>query len=82
MMALPPLTRGRLLPQGKFAKKKDWVEAFGLQDDEEVCRAILEHGELQISEGERKAHVEKYVLAALSLSFRPQAHIHCVRVVM
>jgi ribosome maturation protein Sdo1 len=37
------------------------VQAFGVQDDEEVCRIILEQGELQVSEGERKAQVEKYV---------------------
>ncbi|KAF1334767.1 Sbds family rrna metabolism protein, partial [Globisporangium splendens] len=44
--------------KGKFAKKHDWVQAFGVQDDEEVCRIILEQGELQVSEGERKAQVE------------------------
>lgn len=49
--------------QGKFAKKHDWVQAFGVQDDAEVCRLILEHGELQVSEGERKAQVEKCVIA-------------------
>lgn len=37
------------------------MQAFGVQDDEEVCRLILEQGELQVSEGERKAQVEKYV---------------------
>lgn len=47
--------------QGKFAKKHDWVQAFGVQDDAEVCRLILDQGELQVSEGERKAQVEKCV---------------------
>lgn len=47
--------------QGKFAKKQDWVAAFGVQDDAEVCRLILDQGELQVSEGERKAQVEKCV---------------------
>jgi len=45
--------------KGKFAKKSDWVKAFGVQDEEQACRAILDHGELQVSEGERKANVEK-----------------------
>lgn len=45
--------------QGKFAKKGDWSKAFGVQDEEQACRMILDHGELQVSEGERKAHVEK-----------------------
>ncbi|RLN54674.1 hypothetical protein BBJ28_00023403 [Nothophytophthora sp. Chile5] len=44
--------------KGKFAKKSDWAKAFGVQTEEQACRAILDHGELQVSEGERKAHVE------------------------
>lgn len=38
------------------------MAAFDVQDDAEVCRLILDQGELQVSEGERKAQVEKYVL--------------------
>ena len=45
--------------KGKFARKCDWVEAFHVNQDEEACRIILEHGELQVSEGERKAQTEK-----------------------
>ncbi|ETO76948.1 SBDS family rRNA metabolism protein [Phytophthora nicotianae P1976] len=44
--------------KGKFAKKSDWSKAFGVQSEEQACRAILDHGELQVSEGERKALVE------------------------
>ncbi|KAE8911328.1 hypothetical protein PF005_g12475 [Phytophthora fragariae] len=44
--------------KGKFAKKSDWAKAFGVQSEEQACRAILDHGELQVSEGERKALVE------------------------
>jgi ribosome maturation protein SDO1 len=48
--------------KGKFAKFKDWTKVFGVKDEEEACRLILEQGELQVSEGERKAQVEKCVL--------------------
>lgn len=44
--------------KGKFAKKSDWMTAFGVSDEEEACRIILEHGELQVAQGERKAQVE------------------------
>lgn len=44
--------------KGKFAKFADWSKAFGVKDEEEACRVILEQGELQVSEGERKAQVE------------------------
>ncbi|EEY57818.1 ribosome maturation protein SBDS, putative [Phytophthora infestans T30-4] len=44
--------------KGKFAKKSDWSKAFSVQSEEQACRAILDHGELQVSEGERKALVE------------------------
>ncbi|ETK88108.1 SBDS family rRNA metabolism protein [Phytophthora nicotianae] len=44
--------------KGKFAKKSDWSKAFGVQSEEQACRSILDHGELQVSEGERKALVE------------------------
>ncbi|RMX63669.1 hypothetical protein KXD40_003838 [Peronospora effusa] len=45
--------------KGKFAKKSDWSKAFDVQSEEQACRFILDHGELQVSEGERKALVEK-----------------------
>ncbi|CAH0486193.1 unnamed protein product [Peronospora farinosa] len=44
--------------KGKFAKKSDWSKAFDVQSEEQACRFILDHGELQVSEGERKALVE------------------------
>ncbi|CAI5720221.1 unnamed protein product [Peronospora destructor] len=44
--------------KGKFAKKSEWSKAFDVQSDEQACRFILDHGELQVSEGERKALVE------------------------
>ncbi|TDH65587.1 hypothetical protein CCR75_001349 [Bremia lactucae] len=44
--------------KGKFARKSDWSKAFHVQSEEQACRAILDHGELQVSEGERKALVE------------------------
>uniref|UniRef100_A0AAV1V6H5 SBDS family rRNA metabolism protein n=1 Tax=Peronospora matthiolae TaxID=2874970 RepID=A0AAV1V6H5_9STRA len=44
--------------KGKFAKKSDWTKAFNVQSEERACRAILDYGELQVSEGERKAVVE------------------------
>lgn len=37
--------------KGKFAKKSDWAKAFGVQSEEQACRAILDHGELQVSGG-------------------------------
>ncbi|CEG38784.1 sbds family rrna metabolism protein [Plasmopara halstedii] len=46
------------VPKGKFAKKTDWSAAFGVQNEEQACRYILDHGNLQVSEGERKALVE------------------------
>ncbi|KAG7399326.1 hypothetical protein PHYBOEH_009128 [Phytophthora boehmeriae] len=44
--------------KGKFSKKADWSKAFNVQTEEQACRVILDHGELQVSEGERKALVE------------------------
>ncbi|CAH0518372.1 unnamed protein product [Peronospora belbahrii] len=44
--------------KGKFAKKSDWSKAFDVHSEEQVCRIILDRGELQVSEGERKALVE------------------------
>lgn len=52
--------------KGRFAKKSDWVQAFGVQTEAQACRAILDHGELQVSEGERKALVEKYARRRLA----------------
>ncbi|DBA04101.1 TPA: hypothetical protein N0F65_009448 [Lagenidium giganteum] len=43
---------------GKFARKSDWAAAFAVQEEEEACRIILEQGELQVAQGERKAQVE------------------------
>ncbi|TMW56448.1 hypothetical protein Poli38472_006458 [Pythium oligandrum] len=44
--------------KGKFAKFQEWSKAFNTKDEEQACRVILDQGELQVSEGERKAHNE------------------------
>eukprot|EP00656_Telonema_subtile_P011343 TRINITY_DN15592_c0_g1_i1.p1 TRINITY_DN15592_c0_g1~~TRINITY_DN15592_c0_g1_i1.p1 ORF type:complete len:277 (+),score=76.09 TRINITY_DN15592_c0_g1_i1:177-1007(+) len=44
---------------GKFAKKGDLQKAFGTGDEEEVCKIILEKGEIQISSDERKLTLER-----------------------
>jgi len=40
--------------KGVFAKEEDLLRAFGTKDEETVSRAILDTGELQVSEKERK----------------------------
>ncbi|KAJ0394594.1 hypothetical protein P43SY_003337 [Pythium insidiosum] len=44
--------------KGKFSKFHEWSRAFDTKDEEQACRIILEQGEMQVSEGERKSHVE------------------------
>lgn len=41
--------------KGVLANKKDVVKAFGTEDETEVIKLILEKGELQVSDKERKA---------------------------
>lgn len=41
--------------KGNLASSKDLLEAFGTSDAREVCKEILEKGEIQVSEQERAA---------------------------
>ena len=40
--------------KGIFAKEEDLLKAFGTTDEAKICALILEAGELQVSEKERK----------------------------
>ncbi|KAI6177355.1 Ribosome maturation protein SBDS [Aphelenchoides bicaudatus] len=40
--------------KGEFAKKEDLVKAFGTDKQVEICKTILEKGDLQVSEKERQ----------------------------
>lgn len=44
--------------KGQVAKRDDLVEAFGTEDQTEICKQILEKGELQVSEKERTVQLE------------------------
>lgn len=44
--------------KGEVAKKDDLVKAFGKDDQTEICKEILEKGELQVSEKERQAQLD------------------------
>ena len=44
--------------KGVLANKKDLLKAFGTDDQEEICKVILQKGDLQVSEGERAVHFE------------------------
>ena len=44
--------------KGEFAKASDLKKAFGTADEEAVCRAILEKGQVQVSDMERSAQFE------------------------
>jgi len=39
--------------KGQVAKKEDLLKAFGTDDETEICKKILEKGELQVSDKER-----------------------------
>jgi len=45
--------------KGTLAKNKDLERCFGSTDQTEVCKMILESGQLQVSQKERKAEAEK-----------------------
>jgi len=45
--------------KGQVAKKEDLVSAFGTDDQTEICKMILEKGELQISEKERHTQMDE-----------------------
>lgn len=44
--------------KGKAAKREDLTKAFGKDDQTEICKEILEHGELQVSDRERSSQLE------------------------
>jgi ribosome maturation protein SDO1 len=45
--------------QGNLASTKDLMEAFGTTDQEIVCKEILDKGEMQVSEQERVALLDR-----------------------
>ncbi|KAM6402816.1 LOW QUALITY PROTEIN: ribosome maturation protein SBDS-like [Rhynochetos jubatus] len=45
--------------KGQVAKKEDLVEAFGTDDQTEICKMILSKGELQVSDKERHTQLEQ-----------------------
>lgn len=44
--------------KGKAAKREDLMKAFGKEDQTEICKEILEQGELQVSDKERQSQHE------------------------
>ncbi len=44
--------------KGEFAKSSDLKKAFGSSDEVEVCKLILQKGQIQVSELERSAYLE------------------------
>jgi len=44
--------------KGQLAKKEELVAAFEIEDQTEICKLILDKGELQVSEKERQAQNE------------------------
>lgn len=44
--------------KGEVAKREDLQKAFGKTDQTEICKEILEKGELQVSEKERQAQLD------------------------
>jgi ribosome maturation protein SDO1 len=44
--------------KGQFASSKDLQTAFGTTDQEEVCKTILDNGQIQVSDLERNATLE------------------------
>jgi ribosome maturation protein SDO1 len=69
--------------KGKAAKREDLLKSFGKEDQTEICKEILMHGELQVSDRERHSQLEslfkdiattvsgKYCLFELFLHFMP-----------
>ncbi|XP_075025134.1 ribosome maturation protein SBDS isoform X2 [Calonectris borealis] len=45
--------------KGQVAKKEDLVQAFGTDDQTEICKMILSKGELQVSDKERHTQLEQ-----------------------
>ena len=44
--------------KGEFAKSSDLKKAFGTTNEEEICRLILQKGQIQVSDQERSAFLE------------------------
>ncbi|KAL3791141.1 hypothetical protein HJC23_000561 [Cyclotella cryptica] len=53
--------------KGQFAKSSLLQECFGTADEEEVCRFILEKGEVQISDQERAVQLESTLREVASM---------------
>lgn len=46
------------MSKGQVAKKEDLLKAFGKDDQTEVCKEILDKGELQVSDKERQSALD------------------------
>lgn len=55
--------------KGMLAKSKDLMDAFGTVDQQLVCKEILDKGELQVSEQERTALLERFSDSDVEISF-------------
>jgi ribosome maturation protein SDO1 len=44
--------------KGKAAKREDLIKSFGKEDHTDICKEILAHGELQVSDRERQSQLE------------------------
>lgn len=44
--------------KGQIAKKEDLIKAFGKDDETEICKEILQKGELQVSDKERQSNLD------------------------
>jgi len=53
--------------KGELANKDDLLESFGTKSQEKVCRIILDEGQLQVSEKERKQDQDKIFKDVASL---------------
>jgi len=53
--------------KGQLANKEDLLESFGTKDQAKVCRIILDQGQLQVSEKERKQDIDKFFKDVASL---------------
>ncbi|KAL7463157.1 hypothetical protein ACHAXS_003540 [Conticribra weissflogii] len=53
--------------KGQFAKSSLLEKCFGMHDEEEVCRLILEKGDVQVSDLERNAQLESTIREVASM---------------
>ena len=53
--------------KGVFAKEEDVLRAFGTKDESAVCEIILNQGELQVSDKERKVTLENIFRDAVTV---------------